>query len=368
MGSQTIDQIEIEGYKSIRNCRLELGALNLLIGANGAGKSNFVSAFSMLGSIVNRSLAVAVGKAGGSSALLRNGSSETQSLRFQAWFGKNQYEVSLTSAADDALIFESEVCYFHDKSKFSQPADYPLPPGGRESSLRTAVDERSGAPSVYQHCYDAMNSWKVFHFHDTGPTANVKKKHLIDDNKVLHSDAGNLAPFLLRLRAKNPGCYQQIVDQIRLVAPFFDDFVLEADGLNEDRLQLQWKHRTNDAFFNAHALSDGTLRFICLSTLLLQPSPPSVILIDEPELGLHPFAISQLAELVRSVSIDRQLILSTQSVSFLNHLDVEQVIVTEHTNGGSSFIRPDSNEMDNWLAEYSLGELWEKNVLGGRPR
>jgi predicted ATPase len=366
VSKRTIDRIVVEGYKSIKQCNLELGSLNVLIGPNGAGKSNFVSLFSLLGSIVNNQLATTVGKSGGASKILHHGPKQTKNVLIHAYFGINQYQARLVPATSDTFVFESETCLIHDEAKFISPLVKKLGAGGRESSLSDAAKDPS--PNVYSHCRDAMLNWRVFHFHDTSSTAGVKQNQPIGDNRFLRSDASNLAPFLRRLRSVELNSFNRLLDQIRLVAPFFRDFVLEPDGMNESQMKLEWRHRSSDAYFDAHSLSDGTLRFICLATLLLQPKPPSVIVVDEPELGLHPFAITQLAEILRSVSSQTQLIVSTQSVSLLNQLDLENVIVTEQVNGESTFHRPSLESLERWLEEYSVGELWEKNLLGGRPQ
>ena len=366
MSQRTIDRIFVHGYKSIKQCNVELGPLNVLIGPNGAGKSNFVSLFSLLGAIVNNQLVTTVGKAGGASKILHHGPKNTNLLHLHAVFGVNQYQARLVLAGSDTLVFESESCLIHDPAKYTEPFSKSLPAGGRESTLFEAA--QNPVANIFSYCRDAMLDWRVFHFHDTSATAGMKLKQPIGDNRFLRADASNLAPFLYRLRTTEPSSYQRLLDQIQLVAPFFQDFVLEPDGLNENQIQLEWRHRSSDAYFDASSLSDGTLRFICLATLLLQPEPPSVIVIDEPELGLHPFAITQLAEILRSVSSRNQLIVSTQSVSLLNQLDIENIIVTEQVNGETSFHRPSIESLERWLEEYAVGELWEKNLLGGRPK
>ncbi len=361
MPGRTLDRIEIEGYKSIAACDLEMRRLNVLVGPNGAGKSNFISAFGLLGAIVNGGLQLAVGKAGGASTLLHGGPKRTQRLRLHTYFAQNEYEAAFVPDASDHLIFESEVCYFH--GDLVRRATRSLGAGHRESGLGDGTHPEK----VVNYCHDAMASWQVFHFHDTSPQAASKQKQPIDDNSELRSDAANLAAFLFRLRETSSDSYGRIRDSVRLVAPFFDDFRLVPDRLNQARIQLEWQQVGSDSYFNAHALSDGTLRFICLSTLLLQPNPPSNIIIDEPELGLHPYAIAQLAEMFKSSAHDHQLIVSTQSVTLLNHLEPEDIIVTEHHRGASTFERPDVDHLQKWLDDYSVGELWEKNVLGGRP-
>lgn len=359
-----LDRIEVQGYKSIATCDIKLQGLNVLVGPNGAGKSNLVSAFGLLGSMVNGGLQLAVARAGGASTLLHGGPKQTPKLRLHTYFGMNEYEAILVPGANDELIFEREACYFQSP-RYASPFQEIIGKGTRESSLEQTAKDRPG--KVPGYCLEAMQSWRVFHFHDTSAQAGTKQKQPLGDNTELRPDASNVAPFLFRLKETHPEHYSRIVDSIRMVAPFFQDFRLRPDRINEERMQLEWRQVGSDEYFNANALSDGTLRFICLSTLLLQPEPPSLVVIDEPELGLHPFAITQLADMFRATSKKHQLIVSTQSVTLLNQLDPEDVIVTEQHDGATSFERPDWPALGAWLLEYAIGELWEKNVLGGRP-
>ena len=158
-----------------------------------------------------------------------------------------------------------------------------------------------------------------------------------------------------------------IEETVKLIAPYFDRFVLEPDALNEERIRLEWMEVGSDKMFNANHLSDGTLRMICLTTLLLQPNPPDTIIIDEPELGLHPYAITVLASLMKSFATAKQLIVSTQSVTLINHFEADDIIVTDKKDGASVLRRLDERELEAWKDDYSLGEIWEKNIIGGRP-
>jgi predicted ATPase len=209
-----------------------------------------------------------------------------------------------------------------------------------------------------------LRGCRVYHFHDTSGGAPVKQFSDSGDNLQLRSDAGNLAPFLAGLQAAHPTDYERVVSAIRQVAPFFRDFVLREEPAG---LRLRWRQVGLDRVFSADAMSDGTLRFGCLATLLLQPEPPGLIVLDEPELGLHPFAIFQLANILRSASRISQVLIATQSVTLINQFDVSELVVVERDEGASTFRRPDIQRLAEWLTEYALGELWEKNLLGGRP-
>jgi predicted ATPase len=208
----------------------------------------------------------------------------------------------------------------------------------------------------------------VYHFHDTSMLAPMRRTGSVRDNEYLRPDAGNLGAFMLLLRDQHPRTYERIRDIVRLAAPFFDDFKFRPRPSNGDTtLHLEWTQRGSDYPFLVTQLSDGTLRFIALTTALLQPNPPTTILLDEPELGLHPYALNLLAALLKEVTTRTQVIVSTQSAPLLDNFEAEDVIVVEREDGGSTFKRQSSGELEEWLKNYSLGELWQKNVLGGRP-
>jgi predicted ATPase len=374
-----LDSIEVEGYKSIRSAKIELGAINVLIGANGAGKSNLLGLFGLLADLADHRLQLHIGRAGGADAILYFGRKQTSSLGISLRFGLHGYGAVLVPSAGDSLVFERDSAISWESATSSasdamaiRPVAADMGPGGhKETRLSEDLSgaERSGGGALSATPVAArMKSWRQFHFHDTGKSAPAKQKRKVDDNRVLRAEGENIAPFLFALKTVAQGSYKRIVEAVRAVAPFFDDFILAPDTVNPDVIQLAWRHRTDDSLFTADSLSDGMLRFICLATLMLQPELPSLIVIDEPELGLHPFAISQLAALIRAAASKAQVLLATQSVTLLDQFDAGEVIVTERSNGESTFRRLDEKALDEWKQEYSLGELWLKNVLGGRPR
>lgn len=362
-----LDRITISGFKSIRKAELELRPLNVLIGANGAGKSNFIQLFAMLNAIVEERLQNFVARAGGADTLLHFGSKTTDELQFELTFGQNGYEASLAPAADDSLFFSSEQCWYHDRSRYEQPYRLPLGSGHRETELHEE-SRRHRRIVIADHVIRNIRSWRLYQFHDTSASAKVKQTGDVGDNAFLRSDAGNLAAFLYMLREAHRPYYDRIVKTIRLVAPFFDDFNLRPSPLNPNKIQLEWRERGSDEYFNAGMLSDGTLRFICMATLLLQPELPSTILIDEPELGLHPYAITTLTSLLQGAASQTQVIVATQSVPLVNRFLPEDILVVDRVDGQSTFKHLEPSEIENWLDEYGLGDLWEKNIIGGRPQ
>lgn len=363
-----LDTITVKGFKSIASIEeLKLGAINVLVGANGSGKSNFIGVFSFLNAIREGSLQDYVIKAGGADKILHFGSKVTKNLYIHISFqgGRNQYEINLQPTTADELVPESETVYFWDKTRYpDKPYSEGISRAGKEAGISSSESRR-----IAKYVRDHLDRWRLYHFHDTSSSSPMKKTVDVNDNHHLRPDGSNLAAFLYYLREKHEVSYSLIRRTVQSVAPFFDDFLLEPQKLNKDKILLEWRHKGSDAYFNASSLSDGTLRFIALATLFLQPDNyrPSVILVDEPELGLHPYAITILASLVKQASIKTQVILSTQSSQLLDHFQAEDVLVADLVNRGTQFTRLELERLRVWLQDYSLGQLWEKNELGGRP-
>lgn len=363
-------RVTLNGFKSIKAMDLELRPLNVLIGANGAGKSNLISFFKMLNEMMAGRLQQYIGTTGRAQSLLYFGPKITPQmvarLEFDVDNGVDTYDLRLIHAAGDTLIFADESLSFL-QTGYPKPKLVPLGSGHQETRIGQEADKGEPTAKVFRRL---LNHCRVYHFHDTSPTARVRQYCYIGDNRWLMPDAGNLAAFLLRLCGENGGSvYQRIVTTIRLIAPFFDDFDLEPTDPNKREIILNWRDKGSDQVFGPHQFSDGTLRAVCLVSLLMQPENelPELIIVDEPELGLHPYALNVVAALFKKASHHTQVLVSTQSSSFLDNFDPEDVVVVNREGRESQFTRPDPGKLEAWLDEYSLGEVWEKNVLGGGP-
>ncbi len=358
MSKLGISRIVLEGFKSIERCDIKMESLNVLIGSNGAGKSNFIGFFGMLQQVLEKKLQQFVSKQGGPDAVLYFGRKITEQLKVELYFGNNGYFATFEPTLDNRMMFSKESFWWNLIGEKS------LGKGHFES--KTEQGTQSG---IDEFILPVMRQWRVYHFHDTSESALVKQLHNINDNQYLRPDARNLASFLYLLREEHTNSYQHIVKTVQLVAPFFGDFLIRPSRGNNEKIELEWVEKGQDEPFKAHQLSDGTLRFICLATVLLQPllMRPSTILIDEPELGLHPYAITTLASLIKSASKTNQLIISTQSVELLNEFEQWDVIVVDRKEEKSTFRRLDDADLADWLEDYSLGEAWKKNLFGGRP-
>lgn len=362
-----LSTISVKGFKSIASIeKLKLGAINVVIGPNGSGKSNFIGVFSFLHSIREGHLQDYVIKTGGADKILHFGTKVTKQLQIRISFRNeiNQYEINLEPTNADELVPHSEWVYYWNQSKYSGPMGESLPRTGKEAGISAQESTR-----IASYVRDHLDRWRLYHFHDTSSTSPMKKTADINDNRYLRPDGSNLAAFLYFLREKHNSSYSLIRRTVQRVAPFFDDFQLEPQQLNPEKIRLEWKHKGSESYFDASALSDGTLRFIALATLFFQPInfQPSVILVDEPELGLHPYAITLLASLIKQASVNIQVIISTQSPLLLDQFQPEDVLVADRVDGGTQFSRLDPVRLEEWLQDYSLGQLWEKNELGGRP-
>ena len=356
---KALRKVKIEGFKSIESAELLFSNLNVVIGANGSGKSNLIGVFRLLERVLSHNLQLYV--ASDPDRFLHHGRKKTPMLSIDFSIEANDAYGFTLKASQDTLIFESE------RSNYSGWWNYDesIAAGHMESKLEEfAASHKNKTPGFV---LSKMRNLAVYHFHDTSEASPVKQTANLDDNRALRPDASNLPAFLYHMQNKRPVEFRHIEEHVRLVAPFFDCFVLAPSRLNEKKIKLEWRQKGSDAYFDAYSLSDGTLRFICLAALLLQHKPPSLVLLDEPELGLHPSAIRVLSEMLEAVSKRVQVILATQSVTLLNNFLPSDVIVTENDGLKTTFKRLDVKALKGWMDEYCLGELWEKNVLGGRP-
>lgn len=351
-----IDEITVRGFKSIRSVEaVKLRPINLLIGANGSGKSNFLETFSLLRAIRGARLRPFVARSGGAERLLHYGAGRTDRITMRFGFADDlTYGVRLEPTVSDRLYVEREWL------KHSEIGRLRLDKDDSDDELAEIVR----LLNVYH-----IARWRRYQFHDTGRRSPMRKTATVTDNRALRGDGANLPAFLRMLRQKHRREYKRIRDVVRMVAPFFRDFVLEPDQYDDGTIRLEWEHTFADDYFDTAAMSDGTLRFVALATLLRQPVGlrPDVILLDEPELGLHPYAIGLLAEMIHEASENSQVIVATQSPRLTDEFDPDDVLVVNRHRGATTLERLSASELAEWLEDYTLGELWEKNELGGRP-
>lgn len=371
-----LKQIILSGFKSFDSSEhtIKFGDVTVLIGANGAGKSNIVSFFKMIGFITDNTLETYIADEGFATSILHYGPKVTQKITarlvFQYEKEYRDYHFVLRHAPPDNLIFETEGVAFGNEIEQSANTLLTLLSETKKSWVASEANEKIYDRRV-KSVYNLLKNCSLYQFHDTSSTARIRNSGYINDADFLRSDAGNLAAFLYSMQQNEEAkkYYDRIVNHIANAMPQFGDFVLRPSARNKDYILLDWKEKGNDYLFGPHQLSDGSLRYIALATLLLQ-SPekmPSVIILDEPELGLHPSAINDLAGMIRSASRHCQIIIATQSPGLLDEFELNEVVVIERENKTSVIRNFNEQELKNWLKDYSLSELWEKNVIGGQP-
>lgn len=353
-----IEEIKIKGYKSIRDLELSMKPINILIGANGVGKSNFISFFKLINNIYEQRLQQFSLKSGVDN-LLHFGRKYTNEIVGKISFHSTNAYMFVLFPSDNGNLLIKEEDSFYKKSFYS-------PSLTNENLIESNIINSSHKRDKYLR--PLLSSFKIYHFHDTSITSPLRASSNINDNRILKEDGSNLAAFLYYLNEKHKQVFKRLESIIKSVIPDFDKFSLEPDKLDENRIRLVWNEINHpDSYFDANHFSDGSLRFIALTTLFMQAELPSVIIVDEPELGLHPLAINKLSEMIKSVANRGcQVIVSTQSVNLINNFLPEDIITVDRKANESSFKRLSEEQLSDWLEDYSLGELWLKNVIEGQ--
>ncbi|MGN0878553.1 MAG: AAA family ATPase [Oligosphaeraceae bacterium] len=346
-----IRRISIQGFKSIKSLTdFELRDLNIVIGANGAGKSNLMQLFEMLFSMSYGGFQKYVLLNGEANVFCHNGQKTTKEIFICLDCAEKdttiRYELRLIPSADNRLLLQ-------ERRSTESDTTVPLSAAAFESSMF--------------RCHGIGNfPWHIYHFYDTTRLSDTRMSSLLEDCHYLRSMGENIASFLWRIKSESPWHYHDIVCAIQTAMPFFEDFDLQTYQAGpETKVRLAWRQKGCDDVMLPSQLSDGALRFICLTTALCQPTPPELMVFDEPELGLHPEAIEMVADMIESAATRSQMMVLTQSPQLLNHFAPDDIIVARRQHGASTYTRLHADDLKIWLEDYSLGELWQKNVIPG---
>jgi predicted ATPase len=261
-----MDKIEIKGYKSIKDMELPLRSVNILIGANGSGKTNFLSFFEFLKNIYVQNLRGFVAERG-AEKLLHKGPKVTETISAKLSFGKNKYSFAIKSS-EAGFVFTEEGLWYSGNPYVSNPID--ISTMSYESNLRNSTVARA------KYIRDYLGGLVKYHFHDTSTNSPFTQTCNIETDKyLLYSKGQNLAAFLYNIRETAPVSYNLIVHTVQSIAPYFGDFFLQpaANG----NVKLLWTSKYSETVYGPTDLSDGTIRFIALATLFLQPTLPPTI-------------------------------------------------------------------------------------------
>ncbi len=370
-----LQSVSVRGFRSLADVELsDLGDATVLIGSNGSGKSNVIRFFEMLSWMLrSRNLEQFVALQGGADDQLFMGNKVTPrmeaDIRLVTPDGVNQYSFALSYGAPDRFVFTEERLRFSRDDTGGQAPWQSVGSGHTEARIHLAAQD--GLPDINSTTARVirrlLQDCGTYQFHDTSMRSSMKQRWDVSDNRSLRSDGGNLAAVLIRLQDDYPDRFEWVQENIRRVLPSFDHFVLEEE---HGRIFLRWRGTGPDKTFGAHLTSDGSLRFFALVTLLNLPPEmlPSVALIDEPELGLHPAAVTLVGSMIASLATQCQVIVATQSPQLVNCFDLDEIVVMELEDSRTVACRKGRHEYERWLDEdYTTGELWQMNLLGGRP-
>ena len=371
-----IERLRVRGFRSLADVKVRpVAGANVLIGANGSGKSNFVHFFNMLGWMLDsRRLAEFVGREGGADDQLHGGSDTTPQMDAEITIrtdtGRNDYRFSLAYAHPDQLLF-SEEAFRHSRDGINTEAEWKYLGAGHREALIVKADQGihgrlTASRRTARTMAHLLRNCAAYQFHNTGVASSLKKTWDAGDHANMRTDGGNLAAILYRLEHEDLDRYELICRHIRRVLPGFDRFRIEEQY---GKVALRWRSRLSNKTYGARLTSDGSLRLFALATLLNLPGEmlPGVLVLDGPELGLHPKAVALVGDMVRAMAESRQVILATQSPLLLDAFDLKEVFVLEMRDGRTELTSPDPVQLQTWLDEFSVGELWQKNLLGGRP-
>ena len=376
MDNPIIQSVRIKGFRSLADVEItNMRPLTALIGSNGSGKSNIIRLFEMLRwMLIERRLADYVQMRGGADDQLFDGRAKTPQIQVElnliALRGRGDYKFTIAWGHPDRFLFTEESFRLirkneprfggwkhlgsaHSEAKIPESAHSPDLVGGIEGAIAYSIT------NLLKACY-------VYQFHDTSDRSRFKENCDALDNGFLRPDGSNLAAILLRLQREDIKRYELICRHIGRVLPDFDRFQLDE---SYGKVALRWKAKRSDKTFGAHLTSDGSLRFFALVTLLNLPAEmlPNAILLDEPELGLHPKAIALIGGMIKSLAVERQIIVATQSPLLVDSFSLEELAVLDLKDGRTQIRRPDPDDYSLWLDDYTTGDLWRKNLLGGRP-
>lgn len=376
MNTTFIDHVHIRGFRSLADVELSgLPKAAVLIGANGSGKSNFIRFFEMLSWMLkSRQLAEFVERQGGADDQLYCGNRRTPRMEAEIGLrtdrGRNDYRFTLSHAHPDRFFF-SEECFRSNRNDWPGGASWQHLEGGHQEAeiVRAAQSQElygvntTTAKVIVNH----LRNCAVYQFHDTSDTSDFKKRWDVEDNNRLRTHGGNLAAVLYRLEHEDIKRYELICETVSRVLPVFDRFHIEE---SYGKVLLRWKARVPEKTFGAHLTSDGSLRFFALVTLLNLPPEmlPDVLLLDEPELGLHPAAVALIGGMIEALAEERQVIVATQSPLLVDAFGLDEIFVLDLNEGRTEFRKLPPEDYRVWLEEsFTPGELWQKNLLGGYP-
>lgn len=378
-----INRIKISGFRRLLSLDLAVRPFMVLIGANGVGKTSFLDAFSILSSSASGNLNSILSQFGGIANLLTRGKSENLSLLVDMTVPDHEpleYQLRLEPKGTGYSISRELLCQrrqgFREPFKHIDSSDGDIKyyeteenrlvrPDWEHNPLETSLSQ---VPKMFRQPEELrriLTTATQYHVLDVGPRAPVKMPQPMKPATLPGHDGADLVPFLYYLREGDRNRYEAVLDALKAAFPDFEE--LNFPPVAAGMLAMTWKDKKFSKPIYMNELSEGTLRFLWLTALLQSPHLSTITMIDEPEVSLHPELLSLLADLMREAAQRTQLVVATHSDRFIRFLKPDEVVVMDIDDEGcASATWADSMDLERWLAEYSLDEVWRMGRMGGR--
>lgn len=379
-----INHIKVSGFRRLKEIDLPVRPLMVLIGANGVGKTSLLDVFSLLSSSASGGLSATMSEMGGITSVLTRDDAETLSLFVDMAvpsYRPIEYDIHLVpkgvsyaisyemlSQARDGYSgrFKHIESYDGDIRYFEIDKEQLVRPSWEHDPLETSLYQ---VPKMFRQPEELrriLGSVTRYHALDVGQRAPVKLPQQMKPANLPGAHGEDLVPYLYYLRESNRNRYETIEDTLRVAFPTFEclNFPPVAAGM----LAMTWKDKGFNKPFFMQELSEGTLRFLWLVSLLQSPGLSTITMIDEPEVSLHPELLGILADLMREAANRTQLVIATHSDRLIRFLKPGEVVVMDNDlDGYTSATWGDKLDLEEWLNEYSLDEVWRMGRMGGRP-
>jgi predicted ATPase len=384
--SAGFERLEVKGYRRLRRIDLSLRPFNVLIGANGVGKSSILEVIDLLAASADGVLEQTISHSGGVSSLITaDGKTDSMHLALHMPVTAEQpivYQMSIASEGNGYSIVREELTQQQDQGSekpfrflnanaaiveyYKAGAKKPDRPNWEYKRMETALSQ---VPKMYKKPENFRNvlasSAEIYHTLSVSARAPVRLPQSMQPARTPGTDGEDLLSCLYLMRETERDRFEAVEDALRAAFPTFDRIDLPPAAAGS--LTLAWRDRSFVRPIFPHQLSEGTLRFLWLVTLLQSPELPAVTLIDEPEVSLHPEMLQLLAELMREASSRTQLVVATHSDRFVRFLDPDELVVCDLDECGGTTVRRASDlDLDAWMKNYSLDQLWSMGRLGGR--
>ena len=370
-------RLSIRGFRRLLDVSLELRPLTVLIGANGCGKTSVLDVLNLLSNSAQGRLGPAVSEMAGLGSVLTYdrapelklglsfNSSVGEMLGYHLVLEPRGLGFAIREESMGSPIEPSQIAASDARVDFYDVRGELVESGSRRGLLETALSQVPKSLHGPEEFRETLAGSTFYQGISVGVRSPVRLPQQLGPAQLPGRDGEDLVSCLYSMRESHPERFEAVEDTLRVAFPRFKR--LEFPPVAAGTVGLGWRDNDSTKTFYAHQLSPGTLRFLWLTALLQSPGLPALILLDEPEVSLHPEMVSLMVDQFREASFRSQLVIATQSDSLIRFLEPKEVVVCDSDEGAmTTLTRADELDLEEWLKEYSLDELWRNGRLGAR--